>query len=207
MRPVVRDNWIAYTTGLEGRVSTMYLDCLGLVTIGLGCLIDPVRAATTLPFVHRVSGAQATTIEVSSEWYKIKSQPGLAKLHWKYAAAQCKLRLLESGIDSLALQRLELNNATLLRFLPDFEEWPANAQLATHSMSWAMGAGFMAPHGTSRGFPSWWAAAKRQDWLSCAQQCKINSKGNPGVIPRNERNVAQFRAAANGDPDELLRTW
>jgi GH24 family phage-related lysozyme (muramidase) len=207
MHQSVRDTFVDFTTTFEGRVSTMYLDVLGLVTIGLGCLIDPITAAVSLPFVRRKTGEKANPTEITAEWRNIKSQPHLAKLHWKFAAAQCKLELEQEEIDLLALHRLDMNNATLLRFLPDFEDWPADAQLATHSMTWAMGAGFMAPHGASKGFPLWWRAAKKQDWEQCALQCTINPKGNPGVIPRNVADRHLFAAALTTTTPEIVTAW
>jgi hypothetical protein len=207
VRECVKNVFIGYTIGLEGRVPTMYLDCLGFMTIGLGCLIDPIGMALALPFVHRNDGSPASSSEIASEWRKIKAQPGLAKLHWRIAASQCRLKLTESTIDELALKRLDLNNATLIHFLPDFESWPADAQLATHSMAWAMGAGFMAPHGKSKGFPSWWRSAKARKWNECALECKINPTGNAGVIPRNVRNKKLFECAQSCTDPNVLTGW
>ncbi len=37
---------------VEGRINHMYLDVKGLVTVGLGCLLENVEAALKLPFVY-----------------------------------------------------------------------------------------------------------------------------------------------------------
>jgi GH24 family phage-related lysozyme (muramidase) len=210
MRQIVRDKWLDFTSGLEGVVKTMYLDSHAppLVTIGYGCLIDPMSMALGLPFVHRDNGEAATQVEIANEWRNLKSQPGLAKMHWKYAAAQCKLELTQEGIEWLALQRLSANHAIMLCYLPDLDAWPADAQMAVHSMAWAMGAGFAPPHGSSHGFPNWLRAAKAGDFAGCAASCGMNATNNPGLIPRNKRNVALLAAAATSDDFEALHiSW
>ena len=62
VHPSVLADWGAWTAQFEGRVAWPYLDVKGLVTVGLGCLIDPVSAALPLPFIPgtlatRVRGA------------------------------------------------------------------------------------------------------------------------------------------------------
>ena len=52
IRPSVRAIFWPFTDPLEGVVSTMYLDAIGLVTVARGDLIDPVDAALDLPFVY-----------------------------------------------------------------------------------------------------------------------------------------------------------
>ena len=51
MHPSVKSVFPSFSTKLEGRVPWMYCDVLGLVTIGIGNLIDPEEAALHLPFV------------------------------------------------------------------------------------------------------------------------------------------------------------
>jgi len=47
------------------------------------------------------------------------------------------LRLTPEGIHQLVARKLALNHEILESRFPDINEWPADAQLATHSMSWA----------------------------------------------------------------------
>ena len=51
----VKQGFRAFTLPLEGEIAWMYLDTLGLVTVGLGNLIDPVELALELPFVYRAT--------------------------------------------------------------------------------------------------------------------------------------------------------
>ena len=59
-----------------------------------------------------------------------------------------------------------------------FDEWPADAQLALHSMAWAMGSAFAA-----RGkWPHFRAACAKMDFDLAADNCKMSEAGNPGRI-------------------------
>ena len=49
MRESVRRGFIGFSAPFEGRLHYMYLDVKGLVTTGVGNLIDSVGAAQALP--------------------------------------------------------------------------------------------------------------------------------------------------------------
>lgn len=196
MKPEVRAHFPEFSVKFEGRVPTMYADVLGLITCGVGNLIDPVSVAMHLPFRH-ANGSLAAPSEIAAEWQRLKAMD-LGRYHWRVQAARAglQLHLSDDDIDTLVREKLDDNEQILTRFFPDFEEWPAEAQLATLSMAWAMGAGFPST------WPRFTAAARAHDWAACAENCKIrevapNGTPNPGVIPRNKANAALFRAAAN----------
>jgi GH24 family phage-related lysozyme (muramidase) len=193
----------SFTSSFEGRIPYMYQDILGLVTVGLGCLIDPSPMAQGLPWVRISDGKPATPNEIDAEWRKIKMAKGLAKQGHLAAKRIASLKLLDAGIDTLARGRLMKNDAYLAHVFPDFQQWPADAQLATHSMAWAMGAGFVWK------FPYWTAAAKIQGWAACAQRCLMRTTGNPGLVPRNHANVKLFKSATTNSelPIEVLRGY
>ena len=199
MKPEVRAHFPEFSVRFEGRVPTMYADVLGLITCGVGNLIDPVAVAMHLPFRH-ANGVLAAPSEIATEWQRLKSMD-LGKFHWRVQAdrAQLGLHLTDDDIDELVRERLDDNERVLLKFFPEFEQWPAEAQLATLSMAWAMGAGFPStwPHFTS--------SARSHDWATCAVNCKIretapNGTFNAGVVPRNKVNAALFAAAAAPPP-------
>ena len=198
MHQSVLDVFPMFTTRLEGRVPHMYLDILGLVTIGQGCLIDPVHLAVPLPFKTKKGDAPATRQQILEEFTRIKSRQNLKTLHYNYAGKLCQLYLPGEEIDRLTQARMALFEGQLLKALPDFADWPADAQFATMSMSWAMGAGFV------KKWPSWRTCALERDWNGCAKNCKIREAGNPGLVPRNQANARLFKAAAQTqEPDRL----
>jgi hypothetical protein len=206
IRPSVLNKWHEFSEPLEGRVSSMYLDILGLVTVGVGNLIDTPGQAIALPFVHEKTGERATAAEIAEAWRALKGRQDLSKLHWKYAAALNDLRLTDRAIDELVLGKLESNARHLQKnYFRDFATWPADAQLAALSMAWAMGPDF------PRKFGNWTKFALLQDWVSAKACCKIRETGNPGVVPRTRQNEkchdnAASVAASGGllDPAELF---
>lgn len=70
---------------LEGVVKYMYLDIKGLVTIGVGNLIDPINAALNLPFRYKNkpgvtnAGQSASRADIEAEWKLIKGKQELAQ--------------------------------------------------------------------------------------------------------------------------------
>jgi hypothetical protein len=198
MYPVVQSGFPAFSAKFEGRIAFMYLDVLGLVTVGVGNLVDPVLAAQALPFRFKnqpgiaTPGAAATSDQIAAEWQTLKNDPSLKTRGYKACEAITQLELSDDAIDSLISDRLTKNESFLKRqaWFQDFDTWPADAQLGLLSMAWAMG-----PAGPGN-FPSFRAACQRLDFNTAAAQCKMNEAGNPGVVPRNQANFTLFSNAA-----------
>jgi GH24 family phage-related lysozyme (muramidase) len=202
MREAVREAFVPFTIPLEGVVPFLYLDVKSYVTIAIGILCDPIETALDLPMVHP-GGEPATREEIAAEWRMIKSHPELAAYGHRAAAQYCRLHLTPEGVQQVVLAKLDVFDRELKKRFPEWEEWPADAQLATLSMAWACGAWFK--------FGNLEKACKAQDWDAAAASCKINEDGNPGIIPRNKLNVQLYRNAAwidsrNLDRDTLMWT-
>lgn len=196
MKPSVISIFPTFTRKFEGNVPHMYLDVKGLVTVGLGCLVDPIGLALSLPWQQKYEKRPATHAEIAAEWNLVKSRQDLARFHYSRIGKLCSLELQPAGVDQLATARLQLFEGILKSKLPHWDNWPADAQLATMSMAWAMGAGFL------KVFTNWLASARVGNFSACAAECEINAHGNPGIVPRNRANQALFRAAAStGTPD------
>jgi GH24 family phage-related lysozyme (muramidase) len=219
MRQSVIDVWYKFSEPFEGRVYSMYVDVLNYVTTAVGCLIDPVEMALSIPWRHAATGQLATPSTVRAAWMQLKHHPGFAirpggplvpltKQHFNVAARLNDLRIDDAACDALVLHRLNLNVGILRKRFPQWDSWPADAQLATLSMAWAMGAAFY------KKFGNWTRYADAQDWAGCAAACKIRegTKGqpdwNPGIIPRNKANKQLFENAEQvrkleADPERL----
>ena len=206
MHDSVRSAFRGFYEPFEGAVHWMYLDVRGLVTIGVGNLIDPVEVALALPF-HSLSAPAtvATRAQISEEWHRIKGDPALAAKGYKACESLTRLRLDDPAVDSLIASRLSDNEALLKkkRAFASFDDWPADAQLGLLSMAWALGAG--GPEGFSR----FTAACEKRDFATAAEECTISEEGNAGVAPRNRanrilfRNAAIIRAGGGYDPARL----
>lgn len=188
----VQDAFMSFSTQFEGKVNYMYLDIKGLVTIGIGNLIDPVDLALNLPFVHKSDGSSASQDEIRNEWNTLKAQPDLAQKGYQACAPLTSLMLTDDSIAQLVTAKLN-QFATTLKATSEFSDmdsWPADAQLGLLSMAWAMGPGF----GPS--WPKFRAACAAHDWAAAAANCRMNETGNPGLKPRNDADVLLFTNAA-----------
>lgn len=224
MHDSVKKVFYSFTSRFEGAVPWMYLDVKGLVTTAVGNLIDPVSQALSLPFV-RADGSKASGGEIAADWNNVKTRPELAKKGHNEARRFTKLRLTPEGMNELVLRQVERNEVILRKRFPQYDEWPADAQLAMNSMAWALGAGFDSPatEKVDGIFPKFSACMYVGDFLSASQNCWIgpryrsvseNGKKkliqdpyapaeecvpdpmNPGVHPRNLANVLLLRNAS-----------
>lgn len=212
MHASVRAAWHQFSEPFEGRVPHMYCDVLGLVTCGVGNLIDPIEAALVLPW-RRADGTLASAAEVRMEWNNVKSQKEyLRKRHYKFAGQLTGLRLSDEDIDALVQRKLQSNDLVLARAFPGWDGWPADAQLGASSMAWAMGPGFPST------FKNFTRYANGGDWIAASVACKIATVAkrkradgtieeipNPGTIPRNQANALCFRNAATVIEHALAR--
>lgn len=179
-----------FTAKFEGILPFMYADVKGLVTTGIGNLIDPVGAALALPWKHK-DGRSATPDEIRAEWTKVK---GHTELKLKGGGAYAKVTSLvldDAAIDHLVATKLQQNEAVLRQRFPSFDRWPADAQLGLLSMAWAMGPHFH--------FPVFEAALNqpRPDFKAAARASEMDATNNPGLHPRNAANFQLFTNAAN----------
>ncbi len=186
MKPEVRDGFVAFTARFEGVVPFMYLDVLGLVTVAIGNLIDPMPAG--LPFV-RPDGTPATQAEINAAWHGVKARQDLRMAGGMAFRGVTSLRLTPAGVESVVLAKVAEMWAHLSRRYADLEEWPWQAQMALLSMSWASGPAFAAPHFD--------AAARAHDWATAATECHFDDTHNPGLRPRNAANRDLFLTAAS----------
>jgi hypothetical protein len=193
MHPSVKAAFLPkFTIPLEGKASWMYLDQKGLVTTGIGNLIDPYELGGSLPWRHKQGGPLASQDEVGAAWHAVKSASDKADLgggniFWQNLN---DLRLNDDDIAALSSGKLDSNEKILKDSFPAWESWPADAQMATLSMAWAMGPSF------AHGYPSFTAAvnAMPPDFTTAAKQSFMHGVG---IEKRNAANQQLFLNAAN----------
>ncbi len=190
MHDSVRAVWLAFNEPLEGRVHHPYLDIRGLVTVGVGLLIDPLGLALTLPWQIPDKGP-ATELEIAADWQRVKGEIHLAQRGAAAAARYTRIRLTDAAIDRLCYARLGTNDLIMHGTFDGWELMPADAQLGILSMCWALGAAAIPVK-----FPRFTEAVRVRNWAAAAAQCAIREQGNPGVIPRNVANRLCFANAA-----------
>jgi len=200
----------AFTQQFEDKLGFMYTDIVGLVTTGFGDLIDwgkrrwttgdPLGLTDPSPALAlgwRHSRAKfalptdelATAQEIRSGWWAVKNA-------WpRVQSGACEhltdLRLTESDVDTFLMRVVTGMWAhAQTAYFADCEEWVAPAQLGLVSLMWAMGDEFEA------GYPKFVAAARVQDWMTCARECLMVKPPVPEA--RNTANVKLFKGAAAG---------
>jgi hypothetical protein len=201
VRDSVRAYFRTFTERFEGSLPFMYLDVLGLVTTGIGNLIDPVSLALVLPWTHKADGSPATRDQVVQEWMRVKALQAWRGYGGKYYGDGAYLELTPGGVTCLVLDKLAQNEVILQRRFPDWEAWPADAQLGTLSIAWAAGPAWVAPHfdGFARNLDFQPIAGKPGDAAqdpSCRGEAWLKDDGNPGLRPRNLANRILFQNAA-----------
>ena len=191
MKDAVRNAWFNFSTTFEGRVPWMYLDIRGLVTIGIGNLIDPISEALRLDMV-KPDGKPASESDIRQEWTLVKSLQKLAPQGHRSFEKLAQLRMTDNAIETMVLSKLDRNDRFLANRFRGWEDMPASAQMGVHSMSWAMGPAFS--------FPRFQKALMAGDWRTCANECRMDDSKNPGLTPRNKANEKLFLFCLAGDP-------
>jgi hypothetical protein len=185
MRQQVRDAFVRYTEPLEGRTDWLYCDVLGLVTTAYGVLVDPVPLAEALPWRWPVDGRQATRAEIRTEWQRVKDRQDLRLKGGGAYRGVSALRLSPADVEATTLRKLGGMVERLRHRFTEWDAWPADAQLAVLSLSWACGPAFA--------YPKLAAHLKAQDWRAAATECDI--RPDHGTI--KERNRRQRQCLEN----------
>lgn len=211
MHAAVRAAWVDYNKNLEGVIDGPYADIDNWVTTGMGNKIDPVHDALGLPWYLLPSGRLATNDEIIAAWGAVKHDPKCAKLGWRYALSlpANNIRLHPDAVDALIDERLSVNDLMLKKKFPQFEEWPADAQLAAHSMVWAMGFGALVNK-----FPKCCRALSAMKFAVAASECRMTGGGGAPatgtLVTRNSLNFTLLHNAAESliaHEDPGLLVW
>lgn len=205
MRQAVLDGFLDWTAKFESYVTYLYLDVVGLVTIGYGNLVDPVETVQGLVFVHP-DGSPATQAEVNQAWHTVKAQQASAKQGGAHFAQFTRIRATEASIRKVCTDKLGQIDHDVRAWFPVWDTFPAKVQLGIASMCWAMGAAKLSafPHFRSTINSGKWAdVAVPHDNPNSCRMSEVNE--NPSFHARNEANVALFLAAGQpgDDPDSL----
>jgi hypothetical protein len=202
---MVSGYWLHFNRPLEGRVEYMYLDVKGYVSTGVGNKIDqtagdlraptPEERASSLVEANRLgwqvkqTEAPATPDQIAADWDTVKSRLDLAPSGHRPFKDLTVLFVSDEEIDRFVMVKVGDMEANLTRRteFTDFTTWPANAQLATLSMCWALGENFR--------FPKFQAHVANHDWASAAEECHFNP--DEGTIRiRNKLDRMHFLIAA-----------
>lgn len=197
MRQSVFDAFVRFSSPLEGVTHNPYLDVKGLLTVAIGCLIDPPENATHLPWVF-ADGSPAPAAEVLAQLRSLKAQQGLKNYRFDApnVLAATTIRLTDAGVLDVVNARLLAGEPLMRKAFPAWDEWPADAQLFACSMGWAIGFGWPAIFGNCsrllKSDPPQFAlcavGAPNAKASDASAPCDISTTNNAGIVPRNAQN-------------------
>jgi hypothetical protein len=199
--------------GSAKQFDFMYTDILGLVTTGMGNLIDgnsnktPMAdmnaygPALRLPWVHKSDGQPATQAEIIQDWQTVKNahtQTGTYDAGKDSKMTQ--LRLPQDALQNLIADQVTSNEKALLQSFPGFAGFPADGQMVIHGMGWAMGSGFVPAYG----FKAFADAVNRGDWVAAKANSafKLESPQRKTAHDKMFDNAAKV-VAQKLDPETL----
>ena len=147
MHQSARDQIVDHLAWFEGSVPHMYLDSIGLVTTGIGNLLDPYsQFGNRVRFTHS-DGRLATEAEVRAEFALVKSKtvpggnaPQAAYHSYKAFEPITKLRVTPADLSLAVQQALRAHEAAATSYFGrDFDTLPADVQVVLLQMSYAGG--------------------------------------------------------------------
>ena len=171
---------IKYFRAHEGVVPHMYLDIVGLVTVGVGFLLRTPEDAVAMPFVNRKTGKAATAAEKRADWALVNAQEK-AKLAATYKKFT-QLDMTDADIDKRLGKFISDFAAGLRRQFKDFDSYPQSVQIGLLDMVYSLG-----PDGFSTGYPKMCAAILKKDWAAAANECE-----RKGVSPTRNKDCRQL---------------
>jgi GH24 family phage-related lysozyme (muramidase) len=190
----------------EHPVTWMYLDSVGIVTVGCGTALESESAAADLPFVHSKTLGPAGRDDIIAAWRDLHAAAATQKSavpKQKHAArfyeAKSDLRITLQTASDLRDAHVLADYASLQRIYPDFDAFPEDAKLALFDMIYNLGAGRSGGrHRRATGLRQYGtmnAAITRGDWTGAASTCL--RRGIPAE--RNAMTAALFRKCAMTD--------
>lgn len=182
----------AHVLDFEDHVTYMYLDCEGLVTVGLGHQIQKAENAVKMTFRYRNQPGDVDVADIKTAYDAVMNSGLKCKHHTRFE----KLAAIDSRIEfdlDLDLNEIErMFDEDVRGFLKelndkyhDFETYPASAQYGMLDLIYNIGnVGFFEPN-----FPKFREALAFRNWTELAEQSHrkevINGKHNETMERRN----------------------
>jgi len=184
----VEQAWPALAREHEGSYPWMYLDPVGLITVGIGLLLEhagqPTEECFGLPWT--IDEQSATRAQIAAGWQSVNAHSELIGQPRAFATIS-HLRLDDQTINAALVTKTREFWSVLRSQLPDLEQWPADAQLSLIDMAYQLGPRFLGPN-----WPNFTAAAHADDFATCALHCSVRQAS----ATRNARRRRLFENAA-----------
>ncbi len=198
----------------ETPVLWMYLDSVGIITVGCGTALEDDAFAAKVPFFHDTTKAPATGDEIRAAWAALRAESAAqsaAAANKKHVARfyenKSDLRITTDTSTGLRDRHVQDDYQSLQAIYPHFDDFPEDARLALFDMIYNLGGGHIARRGVRatglRQYSHLNMAINRQDWAGAAGLCHRR-----GIPPeRNAMTSTLFRRSVTGSavPLPVLR--
>jgi GH24 family phage-related lysozyme (muramidase) len=171
----------------EGKISHMYLDSKGYVTVGVGHLLKDLASAQKLGFT-KSNNMPASKDEIKADYEAVKKQPKnrLASFYKKYV----KIELSDADMNTLTNKHIDSFESELNIIFSDFSTYPSEARLALFDIIFNVGMTNL-----NNKWPGLKKAVKAKDWTEAAKE---SNRKAPISVERNKYVKDLFeKAAAN----------
>ena len=184
----------------EGYFAWMYLDSVGLVTIGYGTMLPNAEAAAAIPFLH-AKGAAATAPEVKAGFALVASGSAVQKaavskdkFGAKHYEKVSDLRITQQTASQLRDAHIDADYGYLQTIYSGFDAFPDAAKVALFDMIYNLGPGRdKTRHHRANGLRAYVGmntAIASGDWATAARLC--HRHGIPAE--RNAMTAALFNS-------------
>jgi GH24 family phage-related lysozyme (muramidase) len=145
----------------EGNCPHMYLDTVGVVTVGIGTALFTAGEASALGFVKRGTTDKADGATIELEWGTVKKQTNGKPASFYKQFTQ--LDLLPAEVSRKFKEHIATFEQKLKSKWLKYSDFPKPAQLALVDMIYNLG--------SFADFPSFVAAVDKEDWAEASKHC------------------------------------
>ena len=193
-----RNAFQKHAIDFEGFAQHMYLDVKGNVTVGIGHLIPDAEAAAKLKFHHRTKKGKVDAMHKRNAYLKVLNS-GITN-----GSLEAFKDVTHIDLDPVVIGDIFRNDVKqfiheLTHCFPDFETYPASAQLGMLDLIYNIGR-----DNFCGGFPVFQKALEFRNWIKVAEEShrleEINGKHNETMERRNEVVREWFLDAIEDEP-------
>jgi len=159
----------------EGKVSHIYLDSKGVVTVGVGHLLKDLATAQKLSF-KKSNNMPASKSEIKADYDAVKKQSKnrLASFYKKHVV----LKLLDVDMNALTNKHIDSFEGELKKIFTDFSTYPTEVKFALFDIIFNVGMTDL-----NNKWPSFKTAIKAKDWSKAAKE---SNRKSPISAERNK---------------------
>jgi len=198
LKPSVIAAWKQWNVKNEGWTTFPYADSLGLITFGMGNLINSPTAMAQYDW-RNPDGTKTSYQDIVNAWHAVKNAyPGVQSVN---CASLTKIRVSDAEIQRAVDMAIVSAETELLKSFPGLLDMPADEQASILSKAWAMGDAFVTVHGFVN-FQKLVNAGQYQDAIVAGVYKGAGTQGRQAQEKIAQQN-AQIVRDQNLDPDIL----